>query len=161
MGRRRSIIRWLTGLALLGGLATGCAPQIVADEDPSVPLARFDGVSVGDFSTGAYLAGVRGMPRYAHIVAVTLGANQTVRSAVLARLRGLKGDDNGPPLLLTAELDDFDARGGHGFMEYHVTLSSVGQSVASYTVRREIMGGVKGAYEAEGDDIARYVMDHQ
>lgn len=161
MGRRRSINRWLTGLALLGGLAAGCARQVVAPEDPAVPLSRFDGVSVGDFSTGAYLAGVKGTPRYAHTLAITAGANQTVRSAVLARLRELKGDDSGPPLLLTAELDDFDARGGQGFMQYHVTLSSAGQPVASYTVRREIMGGVKGAYEAEGDDIARYVVDHQ
>ena len=161
MLRRGSINRWLGGLALIAGLAAGCARQTVAAEDPSVPLSRFDGVSVGDFSTDAYLASIKGTPRYAPMLAVTSGANQTVRSAVLARLRGMRGDDNGPPLLLTAQLDDFDARGGQGFMEYRVTLSTTGLPVASYTVRREIMGGVKGAYEAEGDDIARYVIDHQ
>jgi hypothetical protein len=159
--RRRSMNRWLGGLALIGALAAGCARQYEVAEEPSVPLSRFGSVSLGDFSTGEFLSGVKARPRYGHTQMVVSEANRAVYRAVLARLKELRGAGGGPPLLLTANLDDFEMDRGQGLIQYHVNLSSAGQPVASYDVRRRIMGGTKGAYEAEGDDIARFLIDHQ
>jgi len=176
MRERHSLKKWLGGLAMAAVLAAGCGHYEVIDR-PTVPLARFGSISMGRFTTDEFLASLRGSERYEKYLPVTAEANRAVYMAIRDRLERVPVTAGGPRLVLSANLTDFatgsgaaramafvglvPGGAGEGVIDYHITLSSEGQLVASYNVRRKITGGASGAYEAEGADIVSFLLDNQ
>ncbi|MGH7441051.1 MAG: hypothetical protein ACREKE_00100 [bacterium] len=175
--KRWSCALYFAGLALLGLLATACAPRYQAVDSPSTPLSQFGHISLGHFTTSDFLDSIKGTPRYEKYLLPTADANSAVYEAVKSRLNKVRLTQGGPRLLLSADMENFSTGSGatralamfglvpsgvgQGIVEYQVDLTSKGQRVATYTVRRPIKGGAKGAYDALGSDIVQFLVDHQ
>ena len=162
---------------VLGVLAAGCTPRYETIDRPVVPLAGFGSVVMGRFSTAQFLDSLRGTARYAKYLPVTEDANRAVWFAVRDRLHGVPVTPGGPRLVVSADLVYFATGSGaaralawvgllpqetgDGLIEYRVHLDSQGVRVATYEVRCRITGGSAGAYQAVGEDIVRFLTDHQ
>lgn len=167
--------RW-TGFVFLGLLSAGCAPRYQVVDSPVAPLGRFGGVVLGRFSTRGFLISLKGTSRYAPYLPVTEKANYEVYEAVQSRLGEVPFTPGAPRLVLSATLVDFmtgsgvaralqafdlvPEGAGDGRIVYHIVLSAAGRRVASYNVHQLIRGGAEGAYQAEGANIVRFLMDH-
>lgn len=164
---------------------SGCKSRKVYTiiDEPNAPLGRFGAVSVGKFNTKEFLASIESDERRDKYAPVTQEMNDAVMAALRGELAAWEGTKGGPPLVVSAVLDDyatgsgalrgmsrfgmFGNSGGHspalqlgqGVIDYTVTLMSGSTTVATYRVAVRITGASAGAYKVTGRNIAKFLFD--